>query len=646
MLLSACLIAKNESLTLERCLTSLQGLVDEVILVDTGSTDNTVDIALSHGAKVYHFTWDDDFSHARNEAIRHASGDWILVIDADEYVDEEKKVGFRDYLESTLAEGIFISIINYLGSLSHITKAMPIRVMRVFRNRHLYEGAVHEQIATSVFRSGKPVDTQEFVLHHVGYTEEFVKQRGKSERNLSLLTKLLEEAPDDLFTRSNLMAEYIIKGEWPRCLELAEETFGMILKMPMQDWPNFASRVHMHWTMALWQTNHCEKALTVAKDGIRYFPWYTDIKKQYASMLLDNGQWFEAKAILEQCRDQGDTKSGLVEFTEGVGTYLAAHDLGVVWTMLGDDLVARRWFLQSFMENPSLEQNIIPLIAVLPHDEQFLNDHIETKITDPNALATYVEGVASFGVNGCERVIERVVARHGISEASERAWASVYARQSRDALVRHVERGQTFSHWFWLGLFDLNSGDLERATESLLKAGPKGHYVLQIHQVLENSSESTWGIHLLIRDIAAMGLSDLMIKWLPRTVDHRRVWAQIKHSAIRFVLPNVVWSGRDVIECEQNALNAFHRKDWTSAEKWLGEARHFTDTVTQVLLGCDLALARGQIDVARKVVYDGKRKFPESESIKTASNMVHPQVDPVQLFQELKSKQSERGVLH
>src|SRR3989338_8433001 len=85
--LSACLIVKNESLILSRCLESLRSFVDEIIVVDTGSTDNTMEIARSYDAQVKHFTWIDNFSAARNESLRHASGDWILYIDADEVVN-------------------------------------------------------------------------------------------------------------------------------------------------------------------------------------------------------------------------------------------------------------------------------------------------------------------------------------------------------------------------------------------------------------------------------------------------------------------------------------------------------------------------------------------------------------------------------
>src|SRR4051794_40673333 len=82
--LSLCMIVKNESKHLANCLESVEGVVDEIIIVDTGSTDDTVEIAKSYGAKVYHYEWNDNFSDARNESIKYATGDWILVLDADE----------------------------------------------------------------------------------------------------------------------------------------------------------------------------------------------------------------------------------------------------------------------------------------------------------------------------------------------------------------------------------------------------------------------------------------------------------------------------------------------------------------------------------------------------------------------------------
>ena len=91
MRVSLCMIARNEGATLSRCLSSIAGLADEIIVVDTGSLDNTREIARQLDARVHEFPWVDDFAAARNESLRHATGDWILWLDGDEYMGEANR---------------------------------------------------------------------------------------------------------------------------------------------------------------------------------------------------------------------------------------------------------------------------------------------------------------------------------------------------------------------------------------------------------------------------------------------------------------------------------------------------------------------------------------------------------------------------
>lgn len=96
--LSLCMIVRNEEQNLSECLDSVKNVVDEIIVIDTGSTDETVGIAESYGAQVEHFPWCDDFSKARNESIKYASGDWILWLDADERLLPESIPVLQDLL--------------------------------------------------------------------------------------------------------------------------------------------------------------------------------------------------------------------------------------------------------------------------------------------------------------------------------------------------------------------------------------------------------------------------------------------------------------------------------------------------------------------------------------------------------------------
>lgn len=86
--ISLCMIVKNEEKVLSKCLESVQGIVDEIIIVDTGSTDKTLDVAKKYTDKIYYFDWISDFSAARNESLKYANSDYILILDADEYLEE------------------------------------------------------------------------------------------------------------------------------------------------------------------------------------------------------------------------------------------------------------------------------------------------------------------------------------------------------------------------------------------------------------------------------------------------------------------------------------------------------------------------------------------------------------------------------
>jgi len=114
--LSLCMIVKNEELHLARCLKSVRGLADEMILVDTGSTDRTVEVARSYGARVFHFTWQDDFSLARNHSLEAASGEWILVLDADESIAARDHGRIRDSLRREDPNAVSVPQRHYLPS--------------------------------------------------------------------------------------------------------------------------------------------------------------------------------------------------------------------------------------------------------------------------------------------------------------------------------------------------------------------------------------------------------------------------------------------------------------------------------------------------------------------------------------------------
>lgn len=214
VLLSACLIVKNEAVLLPHCLESLRPFVDEIVVVDTGSDDDTVEIAHRYGARVHHFPWVGDFAAARNESLRHAKGDWILYIDADEVVDAgnaariRQAIGQKDIFGITVRQCI-------PQQAENIVTAFYSEYCRIFR-RHpdiRFEGVIHEQILPSIERLDGTVLRTDIVIHHWAYAATGEKKRRRAERNLTCLLIEAKRATDDPFIYFNLGMTYRELGQ-------------------------------------------------------------------------------------------------------------------------------------------------------------------------------------------------------------------------------------------------------------------------------------------------------------------------------------------------------------------------------------------------------------------------------------------------
>ena len=164
--LSACLIVKNEEKHLSTCLESLAAICDEIVVVDTGSEDDTVPIAEAFGAKIFHYAWRKDFSAARNFAIEQASGDWIIQLDADEELFPEDQHKVREVIQQGKCDGAYLALHNRVSNSFGESEPSVHYLVRLFRNRRdfYYENAIHEILKTT----GKVIPVDINILHH-GY---------------------------------------------------------------------------------------------------------------------------------------------------------------------------------------------------------------------------------------------------------------------------------------------------------------------------------------------------------------------------------------------------------------------------------------------------------------------------------------------
>ena len=214
--LTAVMIVKNEAAHIERCLRSVAPVADEIVVVDTGSTDGTPEIIAGLGlnVKLGSFAWCNDFGAARNAALELATGDWALWIDADEQLQEEGQGEVRQALIRPQFGGFYLRIVNYTGD-GLDTSTYTHSAMRLFQRLPgvRFEGRVHEQVVDTVEDRDLPNgNLGSATLLHYGYKPSEMEAKGKHERFLTMLEREVRENPQDAFQWFNLANAYTVSG--------------------------------------------------------------------------------------------------------------------------------------------------------------------------------------------------------------------------------------------------------------------------------------------------------------------------------------------------------------------------------------------------------------------------------------------------
>jgi len=202
IVLSIGMIVKNEEKHLENCLSALKNLTDhissELIIVDTGSTDKTKEIALKYTDKVYDFEWIDDFAAARNYGLKKAKGKWFMFLDADEYFDKDcsqmiKFFSYSELYEQSKWSCATVSMRNYNEkNRKSFSLFYPLRLAKR-TSELIFDGKIHEHFENIE----RPIANFETVVHHYGYVSNNSNFKNKSKRNMPLLLKEYEKRPND-----------------------------------------------------------------------------------------------------------------------------------------------------------------------------------------------------------------------------------------------------------------------------------------------------------------------------------------------------------------------------------------------------------------------------------------------------------------
>jgi glycosyltransferase involved in cell wall biosynthesis len=272
------MMVKDEAKNLRRCLDSLQLLLKrtdvELIVVDTGSADASVQIATEYTSKVYHHAWNNHFSEMRNITISYATGEWIFILDADEaLLDEVQFIHLLNSPQLNKINTVQFTMYDYVKS-TDINKYITYNSYRLFRNDKTfrYDGAVHNQ---AIFK--QPVLIAPIVLRHYGYqfdNNELLERKFK--RTSEILLQELEKDPNNIYYRYQLANSYYIHGDLKEALEEIRKSYSVLKEQPLQERGKHVY-VYAEYGRECYANLQFQECIDICKEGIFLKPEYIDL---------------------------------------------------------------------------------------------------------------------------------------------------------------------------------------------------------------------------------------------------------------------------------------------------------------------------------------------------------------------------------
>lgn len=319
--ISLCMIVKNEEKHLNRCLESVKDKVDEIIIVDTGSSDSTIEIARRYTSKIYHYEWTNDFSAARNYSLKNATSEYIIIMDADEYLDENADL--KKDIKSIEDDYYLFNIKNELSfGASFIHQSV-----RLFANYRglCYENRLHEHLNVLNESNNYKGNTASTVIHHTGYTNEIMESKDKIKRNLPLMLKEVEENPT-AYNLYNMGKTYMATEEYKKAARYFEKAY------PLSGNRSFMPELLTRLAFCLSQNNQTETGLQILNDAVNLYPQDVEMRYIQGGLFVSAGYMRDAEFTFMKCLEIGD-KGTMV--TEGSGGYMARFSLAEIYEQQG-----------------------------------------------------------------------------------------------------------------------------------------------------------------------------------------------------------------------------------------------------------------------------------------------------------------------
>jgi tetratricopeptide (TPR) repeat protein len=362
--ISLCMIVKNEERFLEQCLQSVADIVDEICIVDTGSTDRTVEIAKAFGARVELRPWRNDFSWARNEAISLAGRRWVIMLDADEELTPESKPALQQLKDAPAYHtGLWLRCYNKADDYGG-TGAMSHALVRMFPNneRIRFRGMIHEFVTLDGGTTGLGAVTAPVSIVHHGYLKEVVESRGKAERNLEIVKAAVEADPTDPFTWFNLGSTAFMMNDFVTTRDALEK---------MRELNGNAPRGFVANGLSILAETYCDKlgdpskGEEVAQAALRVSPHYANAHFQLGKALVAQRRFDEARAAYGDAIADKDFANQQFVVDDQVYVWKAHSEIGSSYVVQGDEESAIEWFERGLKNAPGVQPLMLNLARSL-----------------------------------------------------------------------------------------------------------------------------------------------------------------------------------------------------------------------------------------------------------------------------------------
>jgi GT2 family glycosyltransferase/Tfp pilus assembly protein PilF len=361
---SLCMIMRNEERVIADCLKSAKPFFSQIVLVDTGSTDRSVEIAESLGVHVHHHPWQDSFSEARNHSLDYAEGKWIFWMDADDTLPAYTgECLLRAALDAPPEIVGFVMQVQFLdegpGAGTRVDHVKLFRNVPGLR----FEGRIHEQILSELRKHGEIARLEAVVLHS-GYDTSVEGQKKKRVRDFKLLELDLKERPNHPFVLFNLGMTYHYTGEHKKAIEWLEKSIAHAAK----------GESHLRKAYALLavsqrELGRREEALRTLEKGLEDVGEDPELRFQSALILTALGRLEEARE--QYMRAPGNTSDHFSSVDVGILGFKRYHNLAAVCMALGRYPEGKQWWLKAIEESPAFLPSAFELFDAALANQDF-----------------------------------------------------------------------------------------------------------------------------------------------------------------------------------------------------------------------------------------------------------------------------------